>query len=338
MKKASLISLFSVWMLFSFQCIAQQPVGSTGKNYVIVLHGGAGNISPENTPPEKQVALKAALTEALLAARQVLSKGGVSLDAVVVAIKVLEDNPLFNAGKGAVLTAEGKASLDAAIMDGKTLKAGAVAGVSIVKNPITAARAVMDQSVHVMMAGIGADQFAREQKLELVAPSYFITPERWKSYMKIKEQDSIKRVKEKFGTVGAVALDIDGNLAAATSTGGMMMKKFGRVGDSPIIGAGTYANNEACAVSATGHGEFFIRNVVAYDIAALMMYKEWSVVKASDYVINHKLKEQGGEGGVICLDRKGNIATPFNTPGMFRAWLKFDGKNEEIKVALFKEN
>ncbi len=336
MKRIGLISFVFVLFIISFSGFAQQPNSSINKSYVIVLHGGAGNISPENTPPEKQAALKSALSEALSAAKQVLSKGGSSLDAVVAAIKVLEDSPLFNAGKGAVLTAEGKAELDAAIMDGKTLKAGAVAGVTIVKNPITAARAVMDQSVHVMMAGKGADQFAREQKLEIVDPSYFITPERWKSYLKIKEQDSIKRVKEKFGTVGAVALDMDGNLAAATSTGGMMMKKFGRVGDSPIIGAGTYASNEACAVSATGHGEFFIRNVVAYDIVALILYKEWSVEKASDYVINHKLKEQGGEGGVICLDRKGNIATPFNTPGMFRAWLKFDGKSEKIEIAFFK--
>jgi len=315
---------------------AQQSTITKNKGYVIVLHGGAGDISAQNTPPEKQAALKSALTEALTAGKKVLSNGGTSLDAVVAAIKVLEDSPLFNAGKGAVLTAEGKAEMDAAIMDGKTLKAGAVAGITIVKNPITAARAVMDHSEHVMLAGKGAEQFAREQKLEIVDPAYFITPERWKSFQKMKEQDSLKRVKEKFGTVGAVALDLDGNLAAATSTGGMMMKKFGRIGDSPIIGAGTYANNDACAVSCTGHGEFFIRYVVAYDIAAQMLYKDWSVDKASDFVINHKLKDVGGEGGAICLDRKGNIATPFNTPGMYRAWLKFDGKNEEINVAFFK--
>jgi beta-aspartyl-peptidase (threonine type) len=316
---------------------AQQSAITKNKGYVIVLHGGAGDISPVNTPPEKQAALKSALTEALNAGKQVLAKGGASLDAIVAAIKVMENSPLFNAGKGAVLTAEGKAEMDAAIMDGKTLKAGAVAGITIVKNPITAARAVMDHSEHVMMAGKGAEQFAKDQHLEIVEPSYFITPERWKTYLRMKTQDSIQKVKEKFGTVGAIALDLEGNLAAATSTGGMMMKKFGRIGDSPIIGAGTYANNEACAVSATGHGEFFIRYVVAYDIAALMLYKDWSVEKASDFVINQKLKTVGGEGGVICLDRKGNIATPFNTPGMFRAWLKFDGKNEEIKIAFFKE-
>ena len=324
-------------ILFSLNAAAQQATITKNKGYVIVMHGGAGDITTANTPPEKQAALKKALTEALGAGKQLLAKGGTSLDAVVAAIKILEDSPLFNAGKGAVLTAEGKAEMDASIMDGKTLKAGAVAGVTIIKNPITAARAVMDHSEHVMLAGKGAEQFAKEQHLEIVEPSYFITPERWKSYLRMKQQDSLQRVKEKFGTVGAVALDLEGNLAAATSTGGMMMKKFGRVGDSPIIGAGTYANNEACAVSATGHGEFFIRYVVAYDIAALMLYKDWSLDKASDFVINHKLKEVGGEGGVICLDRQGNISTPFNTPGMFRAWLKFDGKNEEIKVAFFKE-
>jgi beta-aspartyl-peptidase (threonine type) len=326
-----------VFILISMNAIAQQAPITRNKGYVIVMHGGAGDITPQNTPPEKQAALKAALTKALGEGKKILAKGGTSLDAVVAAIKVLEDSPLFNAGKGAVLTAEGKAEMDAAIMDGKTLKAGAVAGVTIIRNPITAARAVMDHSEHVMLAGKGAEQFAKEQHLEIVEPSYFITPERWKSYLRMKQQDSLQKVKEKFGTVGAVALDLDGNLAAATSTGGMMMKKFGRVGDSPIIGAGTYANNEACAVSCTGHGEFFIRYVVAYDIAALMLYKDWSLVKASDYVINHKLKEVGGEGGVISLDRQGNISTPFNTPGMFRAWLKFDGTTEEIKVAFFKE-
>ena len=326
-----------VFILFTMNAVAQQATITKNKGYVIVMHGGAGDINPKNTPPEKQAALKAALTEALGEGKKVLSKGGSSLDAVVSAIKILENSPLFNAGKGAVINAEGKCEMDASIMDGKTLKAGAVAGVTIIKNPITAARAVMDHSEHVMLAGKGAEQFAREQHLELVEPTYFITPERWKRYLRMKQQDSLQQVKEKFGTVGAVALDQDGNLAAATSTGGMMMKKFGRVGDSPIIGAGTYANNEACAVSATGHGEFFIRYVVAYDIAALMLYKDWSLDKASDFVINHKLKDVAGEGGVICLDRQGNIATPFNPPGMFHAWLKFDGKNEDIKVAFFRE-
>lgn len=337
MKRFIIATVVIVFSLSGLHVSAQQATITKNKGYVIVLHGGAGNISAENTPPVKQVALKSALNEALNAGKQVLAKGGSSLDAVVAAIKILEDSPLFNAGKGAVVTAEGKAEMDASIMDGKTLKAGAVAGVTIIKNPITAARAVMDHSEHVMLAGKGAEQFAKEQHLEIVKPSYFITPERWKSYLRMKKEDSLKRVKEKFGTVGAVALDLEGNLSAATSTGGMMMKKYGRIGDSPIIGAGTYANNEACAVSATGHGEFFIRYVVAYDIAALMLYKDWSLDKASDFVINHKLKDAGGEGGVICLDRHGNIATPFNTPGMFRAWLKFDGKNEEIKISFFKE-
>jgi beta-aspartyl-peptidase (threonine type) len=332
------ILLFFIISLVGLNVKAQPSTITKNKGYVIVLHGGAGDINLTNTPPDKQAALKLALNEALMAGKKVLSKGGTSLDAVVAAIKILEDSPLFNAGKGAVLNAEGKAEMDASIMDGKTLKAGAVAEVTIIKNPITAARAVMDHSEHVMLAGKGAEQFAREQHLEIVDPAYFITPERFKSYLRMKAlADSAEKVKEKFGTVGAVALDLDGNLAAATSTGGMMMKKFGRVGDSPIIGAGTYANNEACAVSSTGHGEFFIRYVVAYDIAAMMLYKDWSLTKASDYVINQKLKAVGGEGGVICLDRQGNIATPFNTPGMFRAWLKFDGKNEEVKISFFKE-
>jgi beta-aspartyl-peptidase (threonine type) len=332
------ILLFFIISLVGLNVVAQPSTITKNKGYVIVLHGGAGDINLVNTPPDKQAALKLALNEALMAGKKVLAKGGTSLDAVVAAIKILEDSPLFNAGKGAVINAEGKAEMDASIMDGKTLKAGAVAEVTIIKNPITAARAVMDHSEHVMLAGKGAEQFAREQHLEIVDPAYFITPERFKSYLHMKAlADSAEKVKEKFGTVGAVALDLDGNLAAATSTGGMMMKKFGRIGDSPIIGAGTYANNEACAVSSTGHGEFFIRYVVAYDIAALMLYKDWSLAKASDYVINQKLKAVGGEGGVICLDRQGNIATPFNTPGMFRAWLKFDGKNEEVKISFFKE-
>ena len=337
MKSFIIAAIVIGFSLAGVNIVAQQADITKNKGYVIVLHGGAGNISAENTPPGKQAALKSVLDEALNAGKQVLAKGGSSLDAVVAAIKILEDSPLFNAGKGSVVTEEGKAEMDASIMDGKTLKAGAIAGVTIIKNPIMAARAVMDHSEHVMLSGKGAEQFAREQHLDIVEPSYFITPERWKSFLRMKEQDSLKRVKEKFGTVGAVALDLDGNLAAATSTGGIMMKKSGRIGDSPIIGAGTYANNEACAVSATGHGEFFIRYVVAYDIAALMLYKHWSLGKASDFVINHKLKDAGGEGGVICLDRQGNIATPFNTSGMFRAWLKNDGKSEELKIAFFEE-
>ena len=337
MKSFIIAAIVIGFSLAGVNIVAQQADITKNKGYVIVLHGGAGNISAENTPPGKQAALKSVLDEALNAGKQVLAKGGSSIDAVVAAIKILEDSPLFNAGKGSVVTEEGKAEMDASIMDGKTLKAGAIAGVTIIKNPIMAARAVMDHSEHVMLSGKGAEQFAREQHLDIVEPSYFITPERWKSFLRMKEQDSLKRVKEKFGTVGAVALDLDGNLAAATSTGGIMMKKSGRIGDSPIIGAGTYANNEACAVSATGHGEFFIRYVVAYDIAALMLYKHWSLGKASHFVINHKLKDAGGEGGVICLDRQGNIATPFNTSGMFRAWLKNDGKSEELKIAFFEE-
>jgi beta-aspartyl-peptidase (threonine type) len=307
---------------------ANQPI------YFLVIHGGAGNILKSNLADS--AAYKEKLQEALLKGSDTLKKGGTSLDAVVVVIKILEDSPLFNAGKGAVFNSEGKNEMDAAIMDGKTLKAGAVASVTTVKNPITAARAVMEKTVHVMLIGAGADKFAKEQGLEIVDPKYFFDQKRWDQYLKSKDKSDIENpdpILNKYGTVGCVALDIYGNLAAGTSTGGLSNKKYGRVGDSPIIGAGTYANNNTCAVSCTGTGEYFIRNVVAYDISALMEYKGWTVQQAADTVINRKLKSQGGDGGLIALDKNGNFTMIFNTSGMFRGYANSNG---ELKVFLFK--
>jgi len=307
---------------------------SSPPKYVLVIHGGAGNIT-KNTLSDS-TAYKEKLKEALEKGSDTLKKGGTSLDAVVVVIKILEDSPLFNAGKGAVFNSEGKNELDASIMDGKTLKAGAVAGVTTVKNPITAARAVMEKTVHVMLTGAGADKFAKEQGLDIVEPSYFFDQKRWEQYLKNKDKSDIGNkdpILNKYGTVGVVALDIYGNLAAGTSTGGLSNKKYGRVGDSPIIGAGTYANNKTCAVSCTGTGEYFIRNVAAYDVSALMEYKGWTVQKAAEYVINEKIKSQGGDGGLIALDSKGSFTMTFNTAGMFRGYANSNG---EIKVMLFK--
>lgn len=299
-------------------------------NYVLVIHGGAGSITSSRYNPDKQALYEQRLKEALAVGEKVLKDGGSALDAVVAAVQLMEACPLFNSGKGAVFNAEGKNELDASIMDGKTMKAGAIAGVTTIKSPIGAARRVMDSSAHVMLAGSGAEVFAREQGLELVDPSYFYTEESWQEYLKVKakmETDGRK------GTVGAVALDKQGNLAAATSTGGMVYKKYGRIGDSPVIGAGTYANNESCAVSCTGHGEFFIRNVVAYDVSARMLYLGETLEQSAEYIMNKKLKSQGADGGLIAVDKDGNVSMPFNTPGMFRGYVKSDG---ETKVLMFK--
>jgi L-asparaginase / beta-aspartyl-peptidase len=305
--------------------------------YALVIHGGAGNISKGTISGPVEQMYRDSLEKALRIGDSILRNGGSSVDAVEACIRMLEDCPLFNAGRGAVFNAEGKNELDASIMDGSNHMAGAVAGITTVRHPISAARAVMEKSPHVMLTGKGAEAFAAEKSLEMVDPSWFFTQKRWDEYLKAKTRmDSVTSVEGKHGTVGCVALDKNGNLAAGTSTGGMMMKKYGRVGDSPIIGAGTYADNESCAVSATGHGEFFIRNVVAYDISALMRYKGISLKEAADFVINTKLKQQGGTGGVICLDRNGNIALPFNTEGMFRGWLKATGGKVEQSVELFR--
>ena len=327
-------------------------------NFAIVIHGGAGTITRKNMTPEKEKAYTQVLNEALKKGYAILEKGGTSVDAVEAAIIVLEDSPLFNAGKGAVFTNEGKNELDAAIMEGKTLMAGAVAGVTTVKNPIKAAIAVMEKSPHAMMTGAGADKFAKEKGLEIVDPSYFYTEARYKALLEAKEEEKIEldhteKVKaapksgyidlqenliftegKKFGTVGCVALDKSGNLAAGTSTGGMTNKRYGRVGDAPIIGAGTYANNATCAISATGHGEFFIRSVVGHDISALMEYKGLTVSQAADEVVMKKLVKMGGEGGVIAIDKGGNIAMPFNSEGMYRGYMKADGKSE---VLIYKD-
>jgi beta-aspartyl-peptidase (threonine type) len=326
---------------------AQNLAADPGK-ITLVIHGGAGTITRQNMSPDKEKAYNEALNKALKAGYIVLKKGGTSLDAVEAAIRSMEDSPLFNAGKGAVFTNEGKNELDASIMDGLTLKAGAIAGVTNIRNPITTARRVMEHSEHVMMTGKGAEKFAKEQGMQLAEPSYFWTETRFKQLQKAKEEEKVKldhsgdqgnlqylqedifTEGKKFGTVGAVALDQFGNLAAATSTGGMTNKRFGRVGDAPIIGAGTYANNQTCAVSATGHGEYFIRSVVAYDISALMEYKGLSVQQAAEEVVMKKLVERGGEGGVIALDRNGNFSMPFNSEGMYRAYIKADGSTEVL--------
>jgi beta-aspartyl-peptidase (threonine type) len=320
----------------------KQLQGPQNPRLAFVLHGGAGVITRGSMTPEREKEYKAKLEEALLAGYKALQSGKTSLDAVEIAIRMLEDSPLFNAGKGAVFTADGKNELDASIMNGKTLAAGAVAGLHHVKNPITLARAVMEKSPHVMMVGDGAEKFAKEQNIELVDEKYFWTQPRWDALQKILQQEKEKDAAtpkpkgmsenfaelpyNKFGTVGAVALDKDGNLAAGTSTGGMTNKKYGRVGDAPIIGAGTYANNDSCAVSATGWGEFFIRLGVARDICSLMEYRAMPIQSAADLVIKQKLQKLGGDGGIIGLDKFGNIAISFNSEGMYRAYINSEGK------------
>ena len=316
-----LISISIIFFLFSCAEKAEQPYG-------LVIHGGAGTITRKNMSTEKEAEYISKLTAALKTGYAILEIGGSSIDAVEATIKVMEDSPLFNAGKGAVFTGAGTNELDASIMDGATLQAGAVAGVKTVKNPISAARKVMEKTWHVLLAGEGADAFAKEQGLDIVDNSYFHTEHRFKSLIKAKEKEM-----EKHGTVGCVALDKKGNLAAGTSTGGLTNKRWGRVGDSPIIGAGTYASNETCAVSATGQGEYFIRGSVAFDIAAQMDYEKKSVQTAAQAVID-KLTERGGTGGVIVMDSKGNIAMSFNTEGMYRGFYLNDG---ELTVKIYKD-
>ncbi len=306
--------------------------------YAIVIHGGAGTILRSEMTPEQEAAYTEALNQALDIGEEILKNGGTALDAVEKTIVYLEDNPLFNAGKGAVLTNAGTCELDASIMDGATQNAGSVAGVKHVKNPIRAALAVMQQSPHVMLAGEGADQFALEQGLDTVPNSYFITERRLESLKRAKAKEqktgmSAENAESKFGTVGCVALDKHGNLAAGTSTGGMNNKRWGRIGDSPIIGAGTYADNATCAVSCTGHGEYFIRYTVAADVAARMAYGGASLQDAANAVVMKKLVEKGGSGGLIAVDAKGNIAMPFNTEGMYRGY----AKPGERLVAIYKQ-
>jgi len=305
--------------------------------YNIAVHGGAGTILRASMTPEKEAAYRRGLEEAVLAGESILKDGGSSLNAVEISIRVLEDNPLFNAGKGAVFTNAGKNEMDASIMEGKDLMAGAVAGVRNIRNPISLAKEVMQKSEHVLLSGEGAMEFARSVNARFVDDDYFFVQARYDQLLLAKKSDTVfldHNSEKKFGTVGAVALDVNGNLAAGTSTGGMTNKKFGRVGDSPIIGAGTYANNNTCAVSCTGHGEFFIRSVVAYDISCLMQYKGLSLKEACEIVVQQKLVKIGGEGGLIALDAKGNIELPFNSEGMYRA-LKRSG--EEIYIGIYKD-
>ena len=300
-------------------------------NFHLAIHGGAGDITPANLPPDQEAECRAGLTRVLQAGHALLKEGARSLDAVELAVAMLEDAPQFNAARGATFNAKGENELDAAIMCGRSLNAGAVAGVRIVRNPIKAARAVMERSPYVFLIGPGADEFARDQELEIVAPGYFSTARQRERFARINGVNA-PPASEKFGTVGAVALDQAGDVAAATSTGGMLNKTYGRVGDSPVIGAGTYANNATCAVSATGHGEHFLCSVAAYDIAALMEYRGLSLREAADEVVMRKLKNRGGEGGVIAVDGAGNCALTFNSAGMYRGQIGRDG---QMEVAIF---
>ena len=335
MHSTAVSRILRVTVCLSMLWVMGTRVQAIATNYVLVLHGGAGVWRNELTP-EREKESREAMRMALVAGQAILRTNGTSLDAIEAALRILEDSPVFNAGKGSVLTSEGTVEMDASIMEGATKKAGAVASVKRIRNPVSAARRVMEHSPHVMMVGEGAERFAKEQGLKLEPPRYFITPfrrEQWERAKKLKTGRAEIPAREAIGTVGAVALDARGNLAAATSTGGMLNKRFGRVGDSPIIGAGTYANNATCAVSATGHGEYFIRSVVAYDVAALMAYKGASLRDAGDQVLR-KVGELGGRGGFIGLDRQGNVTMPFNTEGMFRAVVRANG---EMSIAVFPD-
>nr|WP_321230561.1 isoaspartyl peptidase/L-asparaginase [uncultured Psychroserpens sp.] len=306
--------------------------------FSIAIHGGAGTLVKGMMTSELEAKYRADLKNALDQGYTILENGGTAVDAVEKAVQVLEDSPLFNAGKGSVFTATGSHEMDASIMDGKTLNAGGVSLITGIKNPVSLSRDVMEKSEHVFLAGEGAMQFAKELDYKLEEPSYFYDEFRHKQWLEIKDTDSFQldhatKKDSKFGTVGAVACDQNGNIAAATSTGGMTNKKWGRVGDSPMIGAGNYANNKTCAISCTGSGEFFIRGVVAYDVACLMEHKNMSVEEASNEVINKRILEIGGDGGLIAVDTKGNIAMPFNTEGMYRASKTSEGKE---LIAIYK--
>ncbi|MDT0647391.1 isoaspartyl peptidase/L-asparaginase [Zunongwangia sp. F260] len=314
-------------------------------NFGIVIHGGAGTILKENMSDSLENAYKAKLEEAIRTGHKILADGGTALEAVQRTINIMENSPLFNAGKGAVFTNEGTNELDASIMDGETLNAGAVAGVTTIKNPINLAYEVMVNSEHVMLAGKGAERFAKEQGIEIVDPEYFYTENRFRSLQRIKDREKTELdhdgktafidpyIKDsKFGTVGCAALDKNGNLAAGTSTGGMTNKRYNRIGDAPIIGAGTYANNKTCAVSSTGWGEFFIRGMVAHDISAMMEYKGVSLEEAAREVIQEKIPDLGGDGGIIAIDHEGNVAMEFNTAGMYRAKMNNKG---ELEIGIY---
>ncbi|WP_345052805.1 isoaspartyl peptidase/L-asparaginase [Hymenobacter glaciei] len=296
-------------------------------NFTLLLHGGSGRLHPAGTPFPQEAEYNRTLAAAAQAGFAVLAGGGNSLTAIETSLRLLEDSPLFNAGRGSVFSHAGLNEMDAALMDGATLRAGAVAGVRTVRNPISAARAVLERSGHVLLTGAGADQFAAEMGLETVPPEWFRTEERWQQFLALQAAANATAPTTKYGTVGAVALDQAGHLAAGTSTGGMLNKQYGRVGDSPIIGAGTYANH-VCAVSGTGHGEFFIRHTVAHDIAALMEYRGLSVEAAAHLVIHEKVAPAGGKGGVIALDGRGHVAMPYSTEGLFWAYVSADGRSD----------
>ena len=340
-------AVFSVGTLGAFLLVltgcddtdAREAVGldAPGAEYGIVIHGGAGTILRENMTPEREEAYHASLRAALDAGYQVLEEGGSAVDAVLAAVMVMEDDSLFNAGKGAVFTHEGTNELDAAVMEGRDRNAGAVAGVKRIRNPIVLARLVMDESPHVMMAGEGAETFGRQFDIEEVDPEYFYTETRWRALERARAQATrdITRDRElALGTVGAVARDRNGDLAAATSTGGMTNKRFGRIGDVPVIGAGTYASNESCAISATGHGEYFIRNVVSREICARMEYLGESLQEAAEAVVMERLLDHGGTGGVVGIDRSGHLTMTLNTPGMYRGH-RLAG--EELFTAIYED-
>ena len=340
-KSRSAILVFMVFLLLS-SCREKDSAPEVKSEQIkniefgLVIHGGAGGMKKENYSDEIEKEYSDKLNEALLVGYNILKDGGSALDAVEKTIHVLEDSPLFNAGKGAVMTGEKTIELDAAIMNGADLNAGTCAGIKHIKNPISLARSIMEKSQHVMLIGEGAESFAKEVGLEWVDNNYFFTDKRLKEIEKMKAEERLKKSGEtaitteenytKFGTVGCAALDKNGNLASGTSTGGMANKKWGRVGDVPIIGAGTYANNNTCALSATGHGEYFIRNVVTHDISALMEYKGFTLQQAADEVVKNKLVRQKGAGGVIGIDKLGNITMTFNTNGMFRGFITDKGE------------
>jgi len=347
-KLTHVCKIFAASLVISFTSIA----ALAAENYAMVIHGGAGTILRANMTAEKEAAYRAKMTEALKTGQAILASGGSALDAVEATIQVMENSPLFNAGKGAVFTHEGGNEMDASIMDGRDLNAGAVASVMHIKSPINLAREVMENSKHVMLSGTGAEEFATTRGIELIDPAYFATEKRRMQLKSAREKEAAKEAgmtpaanevakkisryddpldpENKFGTVGAVALDMNGNIAAGTSTGGMTNKRWKRIGDTPVIGAGTYADNNSCGVSATGHGEYFIRAAVAYSICARVELQGISLKEAADAVIMQKLVKMGGEGGIVSLDKHGNIAMTFNTEGMYRGFIK--GASEPVTL------
>jgi beta-aspartyl-peptidase (threonine type) len=303
----------------------------------LAIHGGAGTILRAAMSAERERAYRDGLQQALLRGWQMLTGGGDALDVVEATVCVLEDNPLFNAGRGSVFTHNEKHEMDAAIMSGKDLRAGAVAAVGGIKNPITLARRVMEATPHVLLCGSGAEQFAREAGIEFAPPEYFFDEERYEQLLEARRGDDVRldhAPLKKFGTVGAVARDAQGHLAAATSTGGMTNKRFGRIGDTALIGAGTYADDRICAISCTGHGEFFIRTVAAYDVVCLMKYRSLTLDDAGEQVVGQTLYEMGGEGGLIAVDHMGNVSLPFNSEGMYRAWITSE---HEAQIAIYHD-